>query len=119
MGNFTELLVWKKSVDFAVQVYELTANFPKDETFGLRLQIRRAAASISNNLAEGQGRASSQDYRRFVVQARGSAFEVQTQIIICRRLRYLDEATADGLQASIDEIARMLNGLIAYLTPSA
>jgi 23S rRNA-intervening sequence protein len=82
MGNFTELLVWKKSVDFAVQVYELTANFPKHETFGLRLQIRRAAASISNNLAD-------------------------------------DEATADGLQASIDEIARMLNGLIAYLTPSA
>jgi len=119
MGNFNELLVWKKSVDFAVQVYERTATFPKDETFGLRLQIRRAAVSISNNLAEGQGHASSQDYRRFVVQARGSAFEVQTQITLCRRLRYLDDATADGLQASIDEIARMLNGLLAYLTPSA
>ena len=119
MGNFTELLVWQKSIDFVVQVYEKTAAFPQDEMFGLRLQLRRAAVSISSNLAEGQGRSTSQDYRRFVFQARGSAFEAQTQIIVCERLRYFDAGSASALRESVDEIAKMLNGLIAYLTPSA
>ncbi|HJT18235.1 MAG TPA: four helix bundle protein [Thermoanaerobaculia bacterium] len=119
MGNFNQLLVWQKSVDFAASIYRCTRCFPKDEMSGLRLQLRRAAVSIASNLAEGQGRRTRDDYRRFVVQARGSAFEIQTQILICERLRYLDSQSANELRTTIDEIARMLNGLIAYLTPRA
>ena len=119
MGNFNQLLVWQKSVDFAVQIYQKTARFPDDEDYGLRGQLRRAAASIPTNLAEGQGRSTRLDYRRFVIHARGSAFEIQTNLILCQRIGYLSSEDATALRSRIDEIARMLNGLIAYLTPSA
>ncbi|HUJ12351.1 MAG TPA: four helix bundle protein [Thermoanaerobaculia bacterium] len=119
MGNFNELNVWQKSVDFAVRIYRETRCFPNDEVFGLRLQLRRAAVSIASNLAEGQGRRTNEDYRRFVVHARGSAFEIQTQILIAEQVEYFDRTVARDLRDAAGEIARMLNGLIAYLTPSA
>ena len=119
MGNFNQLLVWQKSIDFVADIYRQTRTFPKDELYGLRLQLRRAAVSISSNLAEGQGRHGTSDYRRFVLVARGSAFEIQTQLMICQRLGYMKAEKAQTLLSEVDEIARMLNGLIAYLTPSA
>ena len=119
MGNFNQLIVWQKSVDFAVRIHRETKRFPDDEVFGLRLQLRRAAVSIASNLAEGQGRRTTDDYRRFVVLARGSAFEIQTQVLIAERVRYFDPKVAKQLREAIDEIARMLNGLIAYLAPKA
>jgi len=93
--------------------------FPKDEIFGLRLQIRRAAVSIPSNLAEGQGRSTENDYRRFVLNVRGSLLEIQTQIVICERLEYFDEEQTTNLGTKADEIGRMLNGLLRYLTPNA
>jgi four helix bundle protein len=119
MGNYNELLVWQRSVDFVVEIYSATSSFPRDEIFGLRLQMRRAAVSIPSNLAEGQGRSMTNDYRRFVLHARGSLLEIQTQIVICERLRYIEERVANDLRSQADEIGRMLNGLLHYLTPNA
>ena|SRR6266571_3262333 len=90
MGNYNELNVWKKSVDLAIEVYRATVGFPEDEIFGLRLQMRRAAVSIPSNLAEGAGRSTSKDYRRFVLQARGSLLELETQVMISERLEFID-----------------------------
>lgn len=118
-GNFNELHVWQKSIDLVVDVYSATMFFPKDEIFGLRLQIRRAAVSIPSNLAEGQGRSTENDYRRFVLNVRGSLLEIQTQIVICERLEYFDEEQTTNLGTKADEIGRMLNGLLRYLTPNA
>lgn len=119
MGNYNELRAWRMSVDFVVDVYAATQSFPHDEIFGLRLQIRRAAVSIPSNLAEGQGRSTTKDYRHFVLNARGSLMEVQTQIAICERLQYLKKGQAKNLRDQADDIGRMLNGLLRYLTPNA
>ncbi len=119
MGNYNELNVWKKSVDLAIAVYRATAKFPKDEIFGLRMQMRRAAVSVPSNLAEGAGRSTAKDYRRFVLQARGSILELETQIVISERLEFIGAQTCDALRAATGEIGRMLNGLLRYLTPDA
>ena len=119
MGNYNELKVWRKSVDLAIAVYRATADFPGDEIFGLRLQMRRAAVSIPCNVAEGAGRSSKKDYRRFVLQARGSALELETQIVISERLGFIDPPRHDELKNAASEIGKMLNGLLRYLTPDA
>ena len=119
MGNYNELKVWQKSVDLAIAVYRATADFPQDEIFGLRLQMRRAAVSIPCNVAEGSGRSSKKDYRRFVFQARGSILELETQIVISERLGFIDLPRHDDLKNATGEIGKMLNGLLRYLTPDA
>ncbi len=119
MGNYNELKVWNKSVDLAIGVYRATAEFPKDEIFGLRMQMRRAAVSVPCNLAEGAGRSTSKDYRHFVLQARGSLLELETQIVISERLEFIDAQTATALKNATAEIGKMLNGLLRYLTPDA
>jgi len=119
MGNYNELKVWKKSVEFAIAIYRATANFPADEVFGLRLQMRRAAVSVASNLAEGAGRSTRKDYRRFVLQARGSIFELQTQIVIADALEFFDVDAREDLKMRAAEIGKMLNGLVKYLTPNA
>ncbi len=119
MGNYNELAVWRKSVELVVQVYEATKVFPEDELFGLRLQMRRAAVSIPCNVAEGQGRSTSKDYRRFVIQARGSLLELETQFVICERLQFLDSVKCTEFRTKTAEIGRMLNGQLRYLTPDA
>jgi len=83
--------VWKKAVEFTVEVYRLTETFPKDERFGLTSQIRRAAVSIAANIAEGAGRKSDRDFLRFLSMAQGSASEVETEIVIAHKLTYLDD----------------------------
>jgi four helix bundle protein len=118
MSDYNQLKVWRRSVDLAIVVYRATANFPKDETFGLRMQMRRAAVSVPCNLAEGAGRSTRKDYRHFAIQARGSVFELQTQIVISGELGFLDRATHTELTARAAEIGKMVNGLIRYLTPN-
>jgi four helix bundle protein len=119
VGNYTELLVWQKAIDLVMAVYAATSGFPKDEVFGLRMQMRRAAVSIPCNIAEGQGRETNRDYRYFLVQARGSLLELETQIVICERLKCVDAPAAAGLKDHTANIGRMLNGLLRYLTPDA
>lgn len=111
MFNFEKLDIWRKAIDFADLVYNQTRQFPSDERFGLTNQMRRAAVSISSNIAEGTSRLSQTDYARFVEIATGSVFEVVSQAFIGRRQKFLTEEGFRALYAAADEIGRMLSGL--------
>ena len=111
MFNFEKLDVWQKAIDFADLVYNLTRNFPADERFGLTNQMRRAAVSISSNIAEGTSRMSQTDFSRFIEIATGSVFEVVSQAFIGRRQGFLIEEDFRTLYSAADEIGRMLSGL--------
>lgn len=113
--SFRELVVWQRSVELTLAVYELTKTFPKDEMFGLSSQLRRAAVSIPSNVAEGQGRGSRGEFLQFLGIARGSVFEVQTQLLIARRLGYVGEELIVRCEGLGDEVGKMLNALIASL----
>jgi four helix bundle protein len=91
MFNFEKLEVWQKAIDFADFVYSVTRTFPDDERFGLTNQMRRAAVSISSNIAEGTSRHSRDDYAQFLEIAAGSIFEVVSQSFIAQRQKYLSE----------------------------
>lgn len=115
VSDVKELLVWRKSVEFCKTLYEATACFPKSELYGLTSQMRRAAVAIPSNLAEGRGRGTRKDYRQFVVISRGSAAELETQLIISQELRFLSDEDAHCLLKDLREIMRMLNGLVRSL----
>lgn len=110
MFKFEKLTVWQKAVAFAEIVYGKSADFPNDERFGLTAQIRRAAVSISSNIAEGSAR-PDQDFARFVGIASGSLYEVITQATIARNLQYLTEPDYAEIYRTAEEISRMLSGL--------
>ena len=116
MFNFEELDVWQKAIDFADLVYKHTRNFPLDERFRLTNQMRRAAVSISSNIAEGTSRMSQTDFARFIEIAMGSVFEVVSQSFVGRRQQFLDEESFSVLYAAAEEIGRMLSGLRKSLT---
>ncbi len=111
MFNFEKLEVWRKAIEFADFVYSVTRAFPDDERFGLTNQMRRAAASISSNIAEGTSRHSSQDYARFIEIATDSVFEVVSQSYIAQRQNYLTESDRQRLYAAAEEQSKMLSGL--------
>src|ERR1700685_4259352 len=111
MFNFEKLDVWHKAIDFADQVYALTVTFPEKERFGLTNQMRRAAVSISSNIAEGSSRASKNDYARFIEIAVGSVFEVVSQATISKRQGFLSEADFAKLYVAAEEQSKMLSGL--------
>ncbi len=111
MFNFEKLETWHKAIDFADLVYALTRSFPDEERFGLTSQMRRAAVSISSNVAEGSSRMSRVDYARFVELASGSLFEVVSQSVIGLRQGFLDQSGYDRLYAAAEEQSRMLSGL--------
>ncbi len=113
------LTVWIKAMDFVIQVHEATARFPAAEKFGLVSQMRRAALSIPSNIAEGAARKGRKEYVRFLYTSRGSLSELDTQIEVAARLRYLSPKTAAELQSKLDELSRMLNGLIGALSKGA
>lgn len=97
------------------EIYRNTQSFPANERFGLTAQIRRAAVSIPCNIAEGQGRCSTGEFRQFLGHARGSLLEVETQIFIARDLRYLNQSQAGALFNRVSELGRILSGLINSL----
>ena len=111
--TFRDLIVWQKSIALAKRVYASTAQMPDSERFGLTIQMRRAAVSIPSNIAEGNARQSRKDYLHFLVMARGSLAELETQTIIAKELMFLPRDT--DLVESIHEIARMLQALITNL----
>lgn len=110
MFNFEKLDVWQKAVSFAGLVYRLTSGFPTDERFGLTNQIRRAAVSISSNIAEGSARPPA-DYARFVGYAAGSLYEAVTQTTIVRNEGFLATKDFELIYHDAEEISRMLSGL--------
>ncbi|MEO0586457.1 MAG: four helix bundle protein [Planctomycetota bacterium] len=110
--RYEDLIAWQKSYAFVLSIYRVTAKFPTDERYGLTSQLRRAAVSIPSNIAEGFGRHSRADFLRFLDIARGSAYEVQTQLRLAFDLGLADDP--DALD-DITEVIRILNGLIASL----
>jgi len=111
MFNFEKLEVWQEAINFADAVYTLTRIFPENERFGLTNQMRRAAVSISSNLAEGSSRASRPDFARFVEIATGSLFEVVSQATISKRQGFMSEADYIRLYSACEKQSKMLSGL--------
>ena len=116
---FRDLLVWQKAMDLARNVYNETSAFPQDELFGLRSQLRRAAVSVPSNIAEGHGRLSDKVFRVFLGQARGSLYEVETQLLLSADLGFLSPPKAQMLVNDCNEVGRILNGLLRSLNKSS
>jgi four helix bundle protein len=115
MRPHESLDVWNKAVDFVVSVYKITEPFPKEEKFGLTPQLRRAAVSVPANIAEGAARTSPKEFMQFLSNAQGSASEVETELLIARRLGYLGEPDYVRARAVVGDIGRMLTGLRHHL----
>ena len=117
-GTYEDLHAWRLGMDLIVEVYQQSLAWPRDERFGLTSQIRRAAISIPSNIAEGKGRASDREFVKFLYYARGSLYEVQTQVKVARHLDYLTESAAQALEKRAAEVGTVLNGLIQAVIPN-
>ncbi len=113
--TYRDLLAWQRGMDFAEAVYKTTDCLPKNEEYGLKVQLRRAAVSIPSNIAEGQGRQSTGEFLQFLGHARGSLLEAETQVLLASRLGYFSSEQAETLLKLGSAIARVLNGLISSL----
>jgi len=111
IGSHRDLIVWQKSMDMVVQIYQISATFPKVETYRLASQITRSAASVPANIAEGQGRSSKKDYAHFLAIAKGSLMETETFLMLAVRLNYLSSDEANITLSLITEISKMLTSL--------
>lgn len=107
MHNLKEIKIWKRSIALAVNVYKATSKFSKEETYGLTSQTRRSAVSIPSNIAEGAGRNSNNEFVHFSGIANGSAYELQTQLIIANELNLINTETLDPLLQELDELQKM------------
>ena len=116
-ASFRELDVWMVAMNLVMDVYALTASFPRDERFGLTAQIRRAAVSIPANIAEGKARFGPGEYRRFVSIALGSVAELQTELEIAERLGFVTMAALEPAREKLDHVGRMLTNLAKRLSP--
>lgn len=110
--NFYNLEAWQKSHQLVLEIYKITKVFPKEELFGITSQSRRAASSITANIAEGFARYHFKDKIRFYYHARGSAAEVQNFLLLSKDLNFINPKVCKELMAKIDEIGRLINGLI-------
>jgi four helix bundle protein len=113
--DYTELIVWQKAMAVVTDIYKASENFPQRELYGLSSQLRRAAVSIPSNIAEGQGRRSTKEFKHFLSNAQGSLCEVETQVRIAGNLGYLAAGAVDELLTKAAEIGRILHGLQASL----
>jgi four helix bundle protein len=113
--TYRDLIVWQKSMTLVTSIYQATRRFPKEEIYGLSSQLRRAAVSLPNNIAEGHGRNSTRDYVHFLAIATGSLYELQTQIMISFNLGYLDKPLFQALDEPAREIERMIGSLVRRL----
>lgn len=114
--DFRKLIAWKKADDLVVEIYRSSAvNFPRDERYGLTQQVRRCAASVPSNLAEGCGRRTEDEFRQFLYMARASIYEVEYQLHLAARLGYLPETEYLRLEALRNEAGKVLTGLIRHV----
>ena len=113
--HYTDLEVWRVGMEVADAVYDVSADFPKSETFGLASQVRRAAVSVPSNIAEGWGRGRTEEYAQFLRYARGSLYEVETQLRIAVRRGYATDEQVRLILKQTDAISRMLVGLLKSL----
>lgn len=115
MRNFQDLLVWQKSHELTLKIYKISSSFPKEELFGLSSQIRRSAVSIGSNIAEGCGRNSDAEMKRFLVISTGSCSELECQIILAKDLGYIPDIIFAELSEKVNTTRRMLHSFIRRL----
>ena len=113
--SYKDLIVWKKSIELVVEVYHLTDRYPKEEIFGLVSQMRRAVVSIPSNIAEGYGRRSAKEYAQFYSIAYGSALELETQLIVCKELKFISLEQLAKVQPLLEEVLKMLNSMLGKM----
>jgi len=113
--GYKDLLVWQKSMVLVEMIYKLTNTLPTEEQWGLKSQMRRAAVSVPSNIAEGYGRQTTGNYKQFLAIGRGSLFEIETQVLLCVRLKYLNEKEAEQILNNITEISKMLYSLLTKI----
>nr|WP_138121049.1 four helix bundle protein [Bathymodiolus heckerae thiotrophic gill symbiont] len=113
--SYQDLIVWQKSMELVERVYRMTKVFPKEERYGLTSQICRVAVSVPSNIAEGQARKSTAEFRNFLSIALGSRAEVETQTLIAQRLRYVSSNQIQEILLLLEEISKMLNSLRSSL----
>lgn len=112
ISTYKKLIVWQKSVQLVADVYSLTKLFPIEERFGIVSQLNRAIISVPSNIAEGWSRALSKNYLQFLRISRGSLMEVETIILISKNLNYINEKDFEEITTKIDEVGKILQGLI-------
>lgn len=110
--TFRTLIAWQRAKDLSLNVYKATKTFPREEQYGIVSQLRRASVSVMSNIAEGRGRGTTADFRHFLCQARGSLYEVESQLELAKELGYMDKISGSKLLADCDEASKILNGLI-------
>ena len=116
LGNsFRDLIVWQRAIQLSTAIYRLTADFPKEEIYGLTSQLRRAGVSVASNIAEGYGRASRREYKQFLAMARGSNLEVQTQLTIAAELGFAVVSKLHATEELSHEVGKMLRAIITKL----
>ena len=113
--SYRDLIVWQKAMAMARRAYAVTVDLPKKECFGLVAQMRRAAVSIPSNIAEGHGRLTDSQFRHFLGNARGSLYELQSQMELASDLGYIEKQIVRTVMEQGSEVARLINGLIASL----
>jgi four helix bundle protein len=114
--SYDDLLAWQKARSLVKNVYLVTDKFPPEERFGHTQQLRRAAVSVPSNIAEGYGRGAKNDYVRFLRMARGSLYEIQTQLLLAQDLGFLTEKQGSGLRQGTTQCMQLLHGLLRSLT---
>jgi len=113
--DYRDLIVWKKAIELTVCIYRLTRTLPKDEAYGLVSQMRRASVSIASNIAEGRGRLNHAEFRQFLGLAQGSTYELETQLIVARRLCMASDGALTEAEELSNEVSKMLSSFIRTL----
>jgi len=113
--SFRDLQVWQRAVQLSIAIYRLTKELPREEIYGLPSQIRRSAVSVPSNIAEGQGRLGTGEFKQFLGIARGSNFEVQTHLEIARALGFGDSKLLDETEGLSHEVGKMIHGILESL----
>jgi len=117
--SFRDLQVWQRAIQLSVSIYRMTKGFPREEIYGITSQMRRSAVSVASNIAEGHGRLTTGEYRQFLGVARGSNFELQTQIEIARALGFCDSKMLEDAEGLSFEVGKMISGILNALKERA
>jgi four helix bundle protein len=114
--DYRDLAVWRKAIDLTVCIYGITQSLPKSELYGLTSQMRRASVSVASNIAEGRGRLNSAEFRQFLGLAQGSLYDLETHLVVCRRLGFATANSLHEAESLSNEASRMLGSFIQTLT---
>jgi four helix bundle protein len=119
VASYRDLVAWQRGMALAKMIYVASAQFPREETFGLKSQMRTCAVSVPSNIAEGQGRTTRGEFHQFLGQARGSLYELETQTLLASELGYLSNEQRETLIRESRDVGRILNGLMSSIRPVA